>query len=233
MERIDFQKQQIPFTQVANGVLYDEKLSLGAKTIYAYMYSKPDGWQFSASRIGQEMKVSKPTVLGHLSELKQNGYLIAQKLNNGRMLYKVVFPPIQSEPESKNFTLDTKAKVKKSHGEESLPISNKEVIVIKNNSESKLSPLIQEIIHKFEEINPANKRMYGNKTQRQACEDLVKSYGFEEVSKVIALLPQTNKLPFFPNITTPYLLWHKYQDLKNRLEVKKAELTTKKAKVAF
>lgn len=143
---IDFQKQNIPFTMVANAVLEDRDLSLEAKAIYAFMYSKPDGWHFSADRIGKELGVSKPTILKRLSELKERGYLLSQKLPNGRMLYKIIFPPIKPYTEDTQQNLQygskakvkkvdfgsQKAKVKKSHGEESLPISN--TITIQSNT---------------------------------------------------------------------------------------------------
>lgn len=36
----------IPYTQVPNDVLYDGKLSLKAKGLWAYMNAKPSGWFF-------------------------------------------------------------------------------------------------------------------------------------------------------------------------------------------
>lgn len=133
MEKIDFRKQRIPFTQVANVVLYDPRLSLGAKAVYAFMYSKPDGWHFSALRIGQELHVNKRTILGCLKELKESGYLYAKKQKSGRMLYQILLSP--EKPECRKCTLGTtKAKVQNLHRAESAPISNKEVKVINNNN---------------------------------------------------------------------------------------------------
>jgi len=37
MEKIDFKKDKIPFTQVSNAVLYDNNLSFKAKGLYAYL----------------------------------------------------------------------------------------------------------------------------------------------------------------------------------------------------
>lgn len=85
------------------------------------------------------------------------------------------------------------------------------------------SPLGAELIKLFEEVNPACKKMYGNTTQRKACDDLIETYGFEEVSKVIAFLPKSNKIPYFPSIITPRQLWDKYQMLKDKWSQKKLE----------
>lgn len=77
---------------------------------------------------------------------------------------------------------------------------------------------ISVLIKSFEEINPACKRFYGNKTQRQACADLIANYKFEVVKDAIEkLLPTTNKMTaqFFPNIGTPLELFQKWQKLKD------------------
>lgn len=136
MNKIDFRKQNIPFTQVANGVLFDKKLSLGAKGLYSYLYSKPDGWDFSEVRIANESKNGRNSVRTALKELESSGYLLRYKLANGRMVYKVIFPPI--EPEYQNSTLGKpeyqKATVLKSHSAESVPISNTDLIPIKKNT---------------------------------------------------------------------------------------------------
>ena len=76
------------------------------------------------------------------------------------------------------------------------------------------------LIKSFEEVNPAVKRMYGNKTQRQACKDLIETYGFDRVLNVIKnTLPRTNKMTaeFFPNIGTPLQLFDKWQKLEDAI----------------
>lgn len=87
--------------------------------------------------------------------------------------------------------------------------------------------LVSQVIKLFEEVNPATKSYYNRPNQREACQKLVDEYGFEEVSKVVAFLPRSNKIPFVPTITTPLQLWEKYQSLKDGLQRKKAELSTK------
>ena len=99
--------------------------------------------------------------------------------------------------------------------------------------ETKESTLIPEVIKLFEEINPACKKMYGNKTQRQACDDLINTYGFDEVSKYVTFLPKSNKMPFFPVITTPLELWYKFTVLKEKIAQKRSEFISKEVKVAF
>ena len=239
MEKIDFKKQNIPFTQVANGVIYDKRISLGAKTIYAYMYSKPDGWDFASDRIAKELNVSKPTVLKHIKELKEFGYLISKKLSNGRILYKIIFPPI--EPEESIFTLaekpkSKKATVKKSHSEKSLPISNKEFKVIKSisNKDSKVKTLqrsnfirskdfeVKSVIRLWKDINPMYSEWYSNKTQQRAILGLIEAIGVLEVRKLVLDIPRLCSKPYYPKITTPLELKNNYAKLKQLEEQEKA-----------
>jgi len=48
------QKAATDFTQVSNRVLTDVRLSWKSKGLYAYLFSKPDNWNFSADRIKNE-----------------------------------------------------------------------------------------------------------------------------------------------------------------------------------
>lgn len=78
---------------------------------------------------------------------------------------------------------------------------------------------IPEIIKAFEKINPACKRMYGNTTQRKACQHLIEVYGFDKTRDVVErLLPQTNGMEFFPSISTPLKLQEKWSDLESAIK---------------
>ncbi len=87
----EFLKEGIPFTQVANNVLYDKNLSYKAKGLFAYLYSKPNNWDFSHKRIAFESKESVKTILSGLQELERNGYLIRKRESTGRVLYYLCF----------------------------------------------------------------------------------------------------------------------------------------------
>lgn len=80
-------KEHIPFTQVANEVLYDPNLSFKAKGLYAYLYSKPDGWDFAATRIAKETKEAVKSIWSTLKELEEQGYLYRTRQKDGRMIY--------------------------------------------------------------------------------------------------------------------------------------------------
>jgi hypothetical protein len=101
----------------------------------------------------------------------------------------------------------------------------KELYIAEQDSAEKstFNHLGAKIIQSFSVFNPACKRYYANKTQRTACDLLIDEYGIDEVLKVIAVLPKTNKTPYLPKINTPLQLWEQYQSLKDGVYKKKME----------
>lgn len=83
--------QNIPFTQIANTVLYDKTLSLEAKGMFAYLFSKPENWQFSSERIILECLEGLSTVKRILRELESAGYLTRTKQQTGRVIYSLKY----------------------------------------------------------------------------------------------------------------------------------------------
>lgn len=89
-------KYQLNFTQVSNVVLLDAKLSLKAKGLYAYLFSKPDGWEFHIEVMEKELKESRGQLYSIIKELIAAGYIIRQQVNsNGRfggIVYEFIYP---------------------------------------------------------------------------------------------------------------------------------------------
>lgn len=88
-QQFNINKERVPFTQVANSVLNDGKLSGKAKGLYAYIYSKPEGWDFSLHRIKNDFTDGKSSIASGLRELENAGYLRRDKQNNGKVQYKL------------------------------------------------------------------------------------------------------------------------------------------------
>ncbi len=78
-----------------------------------------------------------------------------------------------------------------------------------------------EIIKAFEKVNKHWYLLEEKRWEYDAALRLVQGHGKAQVLKVIAVLPETNKLPHVSNITTPAKLEEKWQDLENQL-VKRA-----------
>lgn len=89
-----------------------------------------------------------------------------------------------------------------------------------------------EIIKALEGVDPKNKTYYSNKTQRAACDFLLDEYGLGSVLSVIEILPQTNQMPYMPTINSPNDLKEKWVKLKDGLQKKRVEITSKGRGVA-
>lgn len=84
--------------------------------------------------------------------------------------------------------------------------------------------LIPLVIKEMETLDPKNKRFYGNKTQREACDFLITEYGLELVLQVIQAIPHLKaKLPYMPSVTTPVELRDKWVKIKDAVARNKAK----------
>ncbi len=140
MDKIEFIKDKIPFTQVANGVLLDKRISAKAKGLYAYLYSKPDGWDFAVKRIVLEMVDGEDSINEGLKELEKYGFLTRKRQGNGRVIYSVHFPPLDPNAENRQMAYDPNAenpKQGKSQTGKIGMISNKESISNKEEYNNK------------------------------------------------------------------------------------------------
>lgn len=105
MEENNFKDEaNCPYTQVPNDFLYDPRLSLKAKGLWAYMHAKPKDWFFAADRIALETKDSPDAVRSGLKELIEFGFLVAKRESSGRFMYILKMPltSVKKEPHREN-----------------------------------------------------------------------------------------------------------------------------------
>lgn len=120
------QRERSNFSQVPNTAIQDSRLSMRAKGIYAYIYSKPDNWNFSTNRIAEDCTECVRTIKTTVQELESAGYLHRHKQANGRVIYHL---QVESNPEC---ALCTKARepeckirtVQNTHSAECAPLYN-------------------------------------------------------------------------------------------------------------
>ena len=76
----------------------DPTLSLKAKGLYAYLFSKPDGWIFYKDKILAENKDSKASFQTGIKELIDAGYIKRYQINKqgkfGGMIYEFIDPTL-------------------------------------------------------------------------------------------------------------------------------------------
>jgi len=81
-----------------------------------------------------------------------------------------------------------------------------------DTSENKFSQEIVDIMELFSQINPSIQ--YGNKTQRKACEDMLKRFGYESTIKMVKQVLGVQGNKYAPTATTPYTMYQKLADFK-------------------
>lgn len=69
----------IAFGVVPNNVLNDDRLSFKAKGLFAYIQSKPSGWDFNGRRVAKDSKDGYKSVYAGLKELEDAGYLTRKR----------------------------------------------------------------------------------------------------------------------------------------------------------
>ena len=78
------------FTPIPNALLEDD-ISPASKLVWSYMFSKPSTWNFSITRIGEALGMSKNTVNKVIRELIDNDWLI-QYTEKRRSWYVFLVP---------------------------------------------------------------------------------------------------------------------------------------------
>lgn len=70
------------FTIFANQVFEDENLTLKAKGLFGYMWTKSDDWNFYITELVKHSKCGRDQVMSALDELERNGYLLRSRNRN-------------------------------------------------------------------------------------------------------------------------------------------------------
>ena len=98
----------------------------------------------------------------------------------------------------------------------------------KVTASSPLDAQIAELIFRFKEVNPAYKRLFAQKPQREAAARLLDLLGFDKSLAVAGFLQRSNAARYAPTITTPCQLEQKFGELKAWSDKQKAPAKTGK-----
>jgi len=79
------------YTQIQNSILADPTLSLKAKGLYSFMYSKPNDWNFTTASMASQLKEDKKTIQRIMRELHEIGLLSYQKHSDGTGTYTLQY----------------------------------------------------------------------------------------------------------------------------------------------
>lgn len=77
------------YAKIPMSLMHRCDISAKAKSVFAYMTSKPASYQFASKRIAKHFKEGYRSILAAISELEAAGYIRKSKLHDGRMLYEL------------------------------------------------------------------------------------------------------------------------------------------------
>lgn len=188
MSIIKLQKQSINYTQVSNITLRDPQLTLKAKGLFSYLYSKPDNWDFNGDRICLESLDGRKSVYAGLKELENNGYIIRKKCPSGKMIYYIGIEPNAQKGQEGIEPNAHFGKVPKRQSAEKGSISNTDYIN-KTDKENKTECTPSQESDNF---------FKNEETQKKAIEYLItkgfnQNYALSEIKKFISYWTEPTK----------------------------------------
>ena len=235
------------YAVVPADVRYDKTLPANAKLLYAEISSltNKEGYCWASNNYFADLYgVSKIAISNWISKLVKAGYLeseINKKDGNERKLYLLFANPIKENfntllkktliPIKENFNTTINNKYNNKTNINTFENTD-EKENLKKREEVELNKVISEVIFAFKEINAAYSKWFQQKGQRDAVRTLIKTYSLERVLEVITWLPEVNKTPYMPTITSPYELEAKWVALESAMFKKKNE-TKNRPKVIF
>lgn len=131
MENYNLKKCNVPFGMVPNELLNNKAVSMKAKGLFAFMQSKPEGWEFSVKLISGQTKDGIDSVSEGLKELELFGFLERNKVQTGNGFSTTYYLHFES------LLLNNSNKGKSNLGKSNLGISNLGKSL--NNSNKELS----------------------------------------------------------------------------------------------
>lgn len=118
--RMDFiKKYSTGFTMITNTILQDKDLSLRAKGLYTYLFSKPDGWEFHISAMVKELKETEGQIRVIVQELLNKGYIVRHQVNENGKFGGMVYEFVDIDRDGKNRVTDIPCSEKSAYGKTS------------------------------------------------------------------------------------------------------------------
>lgn len=170
------------FTIIDNDIINDPRMHLKALGLFAYMWSKPDDWQFYISEIATHFKDGESAVSSAMKELMELGYLKrTQNRKDGKFsTYDYV---LQEIPKPENHSSVPKGDLPKPEKPKSeKPIPENQGLLITDNTNTDLNntnKLLADAQHSFQEITTLWQNNWGfpNGIAQQDLTEWSKEFG--------------------------------------------------------
>jgi helix-turn-helix protein len=225
-------------------ILENKNLSANSKLLYAEIVaiSKKSGECYATNRyLGERLGLSENSIYSLTKVLVENNLISVKITKNKKGTFRTITFN-ESRPKQMRvggIDIDDTEDPKKSTGGSKEVLQKRYYTKDNINTDSQKEsdkPVFTtqgaDLIKAFEVINPACKKYYGHKTQRAACDELIKEFGFERVKTVIQkTLPKTNAIEYFPTITTPSQLLDKWASLEAQVKKHQSKIKNDNSKI--
>ena len=164
------------YTIVPNSIFSDTNITGKAKSIFCYLISKPDDWQFYVDEITKNFKESKGAIQSGLKELEKYGYLIRRRQFSSKGKISSM-EWIMQLPSTENHQTENPSDGK--------PIRRKTTTHTKTNNTKTELTNTDGYIHQFENFWD----LYDKKLERRKCENKWKKLSADDKESIMKFIP--------------------------------------------
>lgn len=238
------------FTSISNElleILYKTNLAGSGHALILAIMRKTYGFhkkedKISISQLEEMLGLSRRAVIYNIQDLEAKNIIIVKRQKNGERSSEVNIIRLNKDYDTwvvqnsapgveKNRASAKLRKKVVQNSVKDLPsfAPTKETLTKESTKEiaEASSAGVVTLIDLFKDVNPTYKKWFANKTQRAAASRLIERYGLDLLSKVVAFLPQSNRTPYMPTITTPLQLEDGWVKLESAWVKKKQDFQVK------
>lgn len=153
------------YTAIKNTIFEDPKVSLKAKGLLGFMFTKPDYWDFSVNGLMAQLKEGRDSISAGLKELEKFGYLsrVEVRYKNGQFKdydYWITDNPQTVLPKTENPTTDNQPQVSTILSKEGIEVITKKEVLLKSKMADVDISDVPEDLKKFFEISEAFRGLF-------------------------------------------------------------------------
>lgn len=205
MESNKIKKYKVNYSQISNEFLSDKTLSLKAKGLFCFMYSKPDDFNFTIRSLSKLLLEGQRSIMATLQELKVKGWVSYTKFPDGSGEYSLnENPNLQNsnldEPNCQNPNLHNSNLLKEQRINNTILNNNKD------NSKKEEIDFIS-LMNYYNKKFKKSVRVFPEKAKKQFNYLLNHKYNKSDIKKVIdmAFLDDFHKKDNYKYITLEFL----------------------------
>lgn len=205
MENNKTKKHKINYSQISNDLLNDKTLSLKAKGLYSFMFSKPDDFNFTIRSLSKLLFEGQRSIMATLQELKVKGWVTYTKFPDGSGEYFLNENPNLhnsnlDEPKCQNPNLHNSNLLKEQRINNTDLFNNKDY----NNKET---IDFEKLMSYYNLVLDKSVRIFNPKAKTRLLQLLKIGYTKEDIKKVIDNVSNDNfhKEQKFKHVTLEFL----------------------------